>query len=70
MTDRPPTDRAGPTRSLAAVTSYAGAPPAGLLAELTLRITDWRKRARYARTFRGLDRRQLRDLGLNPLDQW
>jgi uncharacterized protein YjiS (DUF1127 family) len=44
--------------------------PTGLLAELALRLSEWRRRARYARAFRGFDRRQLRDLGLSPFDQW
>ncbi|MBI3512889.1 MAG: DUF1127 domain-containing protein [Proteobacteria bacterium] len=45
-------------------------PPAGLLAGLALRLSDWRRRARYARAFRGFDDRQLRDLGLSPFDQF
>jgi hypothetical protein len=66
MTDRLAADRTDP----AAAHPTPGLPPAGLLAELALKLSDWRRRARYAREFRGFDRRQLRDLGLNHLDQW
>ncbi len=68
MTDRLAADRLAPIP--APSTPSHGAPPAGLLAGLALRLLDWRRRARYAREFRGFDRRQLRDLGLSPFDQW
>jgi uncharacterized protein YjiS (DUF1127 family) len=52
----------------------ASVPPqpsaASLVGRLALRLSAWHKRTRYARNFRGLDDRQLRDLGLNSLDQW
>jgi uncharacterized protein YjiS (DUF1127 family) len=66
MTDRLAADRTDP----AVVPPTPGSPPAGLIAELALKLSDWRRRARYAREFRGFDRRQLRDLGLSPFDQW
>jgi uncharacterized protein YjiS (DUF1127 family) len=45
-------------------------PLAGRLAEIAGRLAAWRRRVRVAQRFRGFDRHQLRDLGLNPLDQW
>jgi uncharacterized protein YjiS (DUF1127 family) len=40
------------------------------LASLATRLATWRRRTRQARAFRSLDQHQLRDLGLNHLDQW
>jgi len=44
--------------------------PAGRLAGIVGRLASWRRRVRFARRFRGFDAHQLRDLGLNTLDQW
>jgi uncharacterized protein YjiS (DUF1127 family) len=44
--------------------------PTEWLAGFAWRLMSWRRRARFARAFRGFDAHQLRDLGLNPLDQW
>jgi len=60
---RPAAPRAEPPPLVAA------APP-GWLAALAERLAAWRRRSRLLRTFRGFDRRQLRDLGIGPLDQW
>jgi uncharacterized protein YjiS (DUF1127 family) len=56
----------------AAATPAEPAPvrPAGRLAGLVARLTSWHRRVRFARRFRGFDAHQLRDLGLNRLDQW
>jgi len=42
----------------------------GRLADIAGRLAAWRRRVRFAQRFRGFDAYQLRDLGLNPLDQW
>ena len=39
-------------------------------AAIAWRLVSWHRRSRVARRFRGFDAHQLRDLGLNPLDQW
>jgi uncharacterized protein YjiS (DUF1127 family) len=44
--------------------------PAGWLAGIAWRLASWHRRARFTRAFRGFDAHQLRDLGLNSLDQW
>jgi hypothetical protein len=43
--------------------------PGGLLAA-ALDLMSRRRRARSTFAFRGFDRHQLRDLGLNAIDQW
>jgi uncharacterized protein YjiS (DUF1127 family) len=43
---------------------------ASRLVALATRLVTWRRRAQQARDFRGFDRHQLRDLGLNHFDQW
>jgi uncharacterized protein YjiS (DUF1127 family) len=48
----------------------AVAHPVGWLAGIAGRLVSWRRRVRFARRFRGFAPHQLRDLGLNPLDQW
>jgi uncharacterized protein YjiS (DUF1127 family) len=44
--------------------------PSSLIGALATRLTEWRRRAKQARAFRGFDRHQLRDLGINHFDQW
>jgi uncharacterized protein YjiS (DUF1127 family) len=44
--------------------------PTGWLTGIAWQLVSWRRRVRFARAFRGFDAHQLRDLGLNPLDQW
>jgi uncharacterized protein YjiS (DUF1127 family) len=61
---RPAAPRAEPPPLLPA------APPPGWLATLAERLAAWRRRSRRLRGFRGFDRRQLRDLGIEPFDQW
>ncbi len=71
MTLRPPRDPAGPAHEPAPAsrsTEWTAKP--GLLASVALTLSSWRRRKRRIRAFRGFDRHQLRDLGLNPLDQW
>ncbi len=71
MIDRPLRDPAGPTIELVVPSTPAPAtPPAGMLAEMALAVAAWRRRVRHTATFRGFHKYQLRDLGLNPLDQW
>ena len=60
-------DRLGDAPSALPATKEDSSHP---LAELAIRLAAWRRRAKRARAFRGFDRHQLRDLGLNHFDQW